>query len=368
MVKGAIQVEVLKDYQFGDVLGRYVKDGTTGQVGLVLLPKSMLTRFCLNKPYHVDSLVQLKSIGDVYPGGFAHGHSMRDSGSVAGLLFEDQYKREHDDRVTVISVWRHPSSCRVEHHLTWYSGYRAVESSAIVCNEGSSSVALEMISSFSLTGLTPFLEDDSPDSLTLHRILSAWSAEGRLVSNKIEDLHLEPAWNPFTARCLRFGQVGSMPVRGYFPTAFVEDTRTGVTSGVQIAHPASWQIEVYRRDVALSLSGGLADREFGHWTKVIQPGETFHTPYAYLTSVEGDVEQAAPRLTEIQNRPLLRGPVVEEELPIIFNEFCTTWGLPYASNLHAIAERLKGKGVRYLVIDCGWYRNEERCWGNVSVR
>lgn len=361
--KGGIRLEIWMDYTLGDMIARYVKDDQTGQLGLVLLPESMAFRFC-NKKYSVDSLVQLKLIGDSYPGRFAHGHSMRNSGSVEALTFEDQYKIEHDGHLTVVSVWRHPSSCRVEHHLTWYSGYQALESSTVIRNESVRPITVEMISSFSLTGLTPFTEDDAPESLTFHRILSSWSAEGRLASSKIEDLQLEPAWALYGARCLRFGQVGSMPVRGYFPTAFVEDHQTCVSWGVQIAHPASWQIEVYRRDAALSLSGGLADREFGHWTKLIEPGETFQTPYAYLTAVTGDIDCAAGRLTEIQNRPLLGGSVVEEDLPIIFNEYCTTWGSPSASNLHAIAERIKDKGIRYLVIDCGWYKREGANWFN----
>ncbi|MEH7414477.1 glycoside hydrolase family 36 protein [Neobacillus drentensis] len=309
--------------------------------------------------------MQLKLIGDSYPGGFSHGYTMRNSGSVEALIFDEQYKIEQDDSLTVVSVWRHPSSCRVEHHLTWNPGYQALESSTVIRNEGVSPITLEMLSSFSMTGLTPFSEGDAPESLILHRILSSWSAEGRLASSKIEDLHLEPAWAPYGVRCLRFGQVGSMPVRGYFPTAFVEDHRAGVSWGIQIAHPASWQIEVYRKDAALSLSGGLADREFGHWTKRIEPGETFQTPFAYLTTVTGGIDCAAGRLTEIQNRPHLHGPAVEEDLPIIFNEYCTTWGSPSASNLNAIAERINGKGISYLVIDCGWYKKEGTNWGNI---
>ncbi|GAA0134994.1 hypothetical protein YSY43_18340 [Paenibacillus sp. YSY-4.3] len=110
------------------------------------------------------------------------------------------------------------------------------------------------------------------------------------------------------------------------------------------------------------MSGGLADREFGHWTKIIRPGESFQTPSAYLTTVMGDVDCAASRLTGMQKRPLLHGPAIEEDLPIIFNEYCTTWGAPSASSLYAIAERLRDKGVRYLVIDCGWYRREGTNW------
>lgn len=356
-------MKMWKDYSFGDMLARYVKDEQSGQLGLVLVPAALVSQI-REKIYNVDPLVQLKFIGDAYPGGFAHGHSMRNSGTMKALSFEEQYNIEREDSTTVVTVWRSPGSCRVEHHITGYSGYPALESFTVIRNEGEAPIAVEMVSSFSLTGLTPFAEDDAAESLVFHRILSSWSAEGRLSSSKIEELNLEPAWTPAGTRCLRFGQIGSMPVRGYYPAAFVEDIRTGVTWGVQIAHPASWQIEIGRRDHALYLSGGLADREFGHWTKTIAPGEAFQTPSAYLTVATGDVDCAAERLTVLQQRPLLHGPAVEADLPVIFNEFCTTWGAPSAAKLAAIAERLKGKGIRYLVIDCGWYKSEGTNWYN----
>jgi alpha-galactosidase len=186
--------------------------------------------------------------------------------------------------------------------------------------------------------------------------------EGRLESQPVEDLQLEPSWSGFGTRNVRFGQVGSMPVRGFFPAAFLEDTANGVTWGAHLCHPASWQMEIYRRDDALALSGGLADREFGHWMKRLEPGESFRTPSAYVTVVEGGLEEAARRLVGMQERALIGGPATEEDLPVIFNEFCTTWGSPSADSLRKIAERLKGKGIRYLVIDCGWYTEAGEDW------
>ena len=152
--------------------------------------------------------------------------------------------------------------------------------------------------------------------------------------------------------------------RNYFPVVFVEDRLSGVTWGAQLAHPASWQIDVSRRDGALSLSGGLADREFGHWTKRLEPGATFVTPTAYLTVVCGDIDEAAHRLTAVQARALVSTPPSEQDLPVIFNEYCTSWGSPSSRSLYAIAERLKDKDIRYLVIDAGWYNRDGALWYN----
>ena len=41
-------------------------------------------------------------------------------------------------------------------------------------------------------------------------------------------------------------------------------------------------------------------------------------------------------------------------MPVIFNEWCTTWGNPDHDNLIALADRLRNSGVQYLVIDDGW--------------
>lgn len=218
---------------------------------------------------------------------------MRNSKSVSRVQFEKQYVVEECDSKTVVTVLKDDSSLRVEHHLSWYSGYSALESCSVFSNQGSEAVCLEMLSSFSMGEITPYEPDDAPGVLILHRLRSAWSAEGRLESMPVEDLQLEPSWSGYSVRCERYGQIGSMPVRKYFPFAVIEDTKSKVSWGVQIACPSSWQIEVGRRDDALCISGGLADREFGHWLKKVGPGETFMTPKAILSVSAGGVDEVS---------------------------------------------------------------------------
>jgi alpha-galactosidase len=52
----------------------------------------------------------------------------------------------------------------------------------------------------------------------------------------------------------------------------------------------------------------------------------------------------------------------EQELPVIFNEYCTTWGEPSHENICGILEAVKDKGFSYFVIDCGWYKQEGIPW------
>ena len=156
-----------------------------------------------------------------------------------------------------------------------------------------------------------------------------------------------------------------MPVRSFFPFAAVEDRKAGVFWGAQLAWAGSWQMEAYRKDDCLCLSGGLADREFGHWMKTIKPGKSFSTPSACVTVVQGDLDDLCARLTRMQEAALeAPGPSrrVEADLPVICNEWCTTWGDPRHEKMVAMADKLQGTGVKYLVIDAGWYKGESGSW------
>ena len=211
-----------------------------------------------------------------------------------------------------------------------------------------------MLSSFSLGGMTPYASDDAPNRLLVHRYRSAWSAEGRLDTQGIEDLQLERSWIGHGIACERFGQVGSMPVRGFFPFVALEDREAGVLWGAQLACPGSWQMEVFRKDDFVALSGGQADREFGQWFKTLKSGETYDTPVATIGCIKGDIDQLAQRLSSAQEGPLANLPKIENELPIVVNEWCTSWGNPTQENLLALAKRLQGTPAKYLVIDDGW--------------
>jgi alpha-galactosidase len=153
-----------------------------------------------------------------------------------------------------------------------------------------------------------------------------------------------------------------MPFHGYHPFAAIEDRGAGVIWGATLAWSGSWQMELYRRDDQLSLSGGLADRELGHWFKNVAPGETFTSPQAYVTTVKGDFDELCQRLTAMQSKAVEQAPDSEQALPVLINEFCTTWGNPTHESICALAKRLKGSGAKYFVVDAGWYRGENGDW------
>lgn len=222
---------------------------------------------------------------------------------------------------------------------------------------------MEMFESFSLGNLSPYQTGDGHEKLYVYRARSVWSEEGRMERIPVEDLQLEPAWDPHAVRCEKFGQAGSMPVNKFFPFAAVEDAEHHVFWGAQIAHHASWQMELYRKDEGLALSGGLADRDFGHWEKNLKPEESFTTPEAIVSAAHTDsIDIFTERLTRAALEGVQKAPESEQGLPVLFNEYCTTWGNPSHENIEKILRSIKGKGFRYFVIDCGWYKEDGVPW------
>lgn len=376
-------MNTLSTFACGDTTIRYLHDPRTGRVGLSLFPTALADQLQPRRsglqglPYidampgagnppaqEIDSLVQVKLTGDWYPGAFAQGHTMRNSATIGRFVYEGQVMSREGDETIITTTLKSPDGLRLEHRLAWHEGDQAMEVRCTFHNGSEHAVTLEMLGSFSLSDITPFDPADAPERLRAHRFRSVWSAEGRLETRSIEELHLERSWSGAGAFSERFGQIGSMPVRRWFPFVAVEDTSVNVLWGAQLAWAGSWQMEIYRQHDDVCLSGGLADREFGHWMKTLAPGESLTSPPATVACVQGNLDDLCDRLTAVQHRAADTHPVIEQDLPIIFNEWCTTWGDPQHDKVTAIADRLQGSGIKTLVIDAGWYKSGTSDWSS----
>lgn len=306
------------------------------------------------RAWEVHPLVHAHLRGDVLPGGYANGRTLRNSATTADLRVQHHERQNLDNGHTLLrTILAHPRGLRCTHDLIVdpLSGTALIQISAE--NASSELLTLDTLGAFSLGGITPFASDDASGRLWIHRCRSAWSAEGRLDSRSLEELHLERSWTGHAVRTERFGQVGSLPVNGWFPFAAVEDRMAGVTWAAQIATPGTWHLELYRRADQLALGGGGSDRLAGEWSKTLAPGEIFTAPRAFLTAVAGDIDNACDRLL-LAARGRACVTQREADLPVIFNEWCTSWGHPTHDSLIALADRLANSGVIYLVIDDGW--------------
>jgi alpha-galactosidase len=370
-------------HELGDTLVRFPYDEASGVIGLEILPlasagKLTEPRMSLRgEPFidaipgddpaparPVESLLQFKVIGDAYPGAFAQGHTLRNSETLHRFKFKSQSREVQGSTVIIRTLLEDACGVTAEQILSHEAGATFMTSESRITNGGKEAIRLELLASFSLSGISPFDKTDSANRLQVHRFRSGWSSEARHECISIEDLHLERSWSGASAFSERFGQLGTMPVRKWFPFVAVEDKVAGVCWGAQLAWAGSWQMEVYRKHDDLCLSGGLADREFGHWIKALAPGESITSPVAYISTVQGSFDELCDRLVTAQEAGIDQGPAVEQDLPVIFNEWCTTWGDPSHRNLLKIADRLSESEVTYLVIDAGWYKEEGNDWSS----
>ena len=284
----------------------------------------------------MEFYAELRLRGDEYNDGYGNGLTLSGSETVRNLEEVSKTDSEtvyHTKQGHILRV-RHEKKGDVTVFHTVFE------------NTTSEDATIELLSSFAIRDL---------DVDRMHRATSFWSAEGKLLSQDLVELNMEKSWANHGFRIEKFGQAGSMPVRKFFPFIALENTKTGMFIGAQLYLASSWQIEVIRNRETVSLHGGIADRDFGQWYKTIRPGDSFETPKAVIA--EGtSLLDVCDKLVKAQS-PRIASP--DRDLPVIFNEYCTTWGSPSFDNLEKTAKRIEGSGIHYLVIDCGWYKKTD---------
>ncbi len=291
---------------------------------------------------NIKNLAQCKFTGDEYCGFYSCGLTMLDNSSMR--RFNNTYESGSQTTLTSDDGLK----LTVSYEKSPYSDATEVVTSFE--NGSGAPVTLEMLTSF----LLPEVKADK-----IHRILSFWSAEGRLKTDDLAELNMEHSWNNMAFRVEKFGNVGSMPVRKYFPFVALEDSETHSFTAVQLYSPASWQIELtVRAGDVVRVSGGIADRDFGQWTKTVKPGETFVAPKA-VVATGSSLEEVCDKLVKAQHPDI---SPVDNKMGITFNEYCATWGNPTIDNLKKLADKIAGKGIQFLVMDSGWYSDCGNWW------
>lgn len=292
----------------------------------------------------MEFYVELKLRGDDHNGGFSNGLTLCGSKSTCDLAIIS----EQEDTIT----YNNPKNHKVTLNKRYYRD--TLQVSTTFENQDDETAILEMLSSFAIKGIK---------ADKIHRLQSFWSAEGKLRTETVEELHLEPSWNNFGMRVEKFGNLGSMPVRKYFPFIALENSETSEFVAVQLYIPSSWQIEILCSEGdTVSLVGGIADRDFGHWFKQITKGETFTTPKAVIAQ-GNSLYEVCDKLVNAQNPNLSE---IDEDCGVLFNEYCTTWGNPSYDNIKKIADKIKGRNIKYLVIDSGWYGKNDGWWASIG--
>ncbi len=349
-----------KDYHLGSTLVRYTIMNDTKKVFLSIIPDGTEKSWnCDLKAYTKDS--QFSDVFDYYAGALCHlqlSHHWRSpyaGGCKLGQSYNDmKYKSQEcikeSDRTVIKTIVGADEGYEVVHNLTHYNGDDGFEVSCVFINNTGDDVRLEMISSASIDGLSPYSKNDSSKELLIHTFKSGWATEGKHIVNTLAELNLEKSWGGnFTNH--RIGTRGSRATAEYFPYAAVEDKNMGVLWGMQLYCPSTWQMEFSRVGRDISFSGGLGDVTFGNWFKIIRNGESFTAPKALIAGVKGNISELSDVFLKMRSKDV--DAYAEAGMPITFNEWCTSWGNPSLEANLKLADKLSG--VKYFVMDYGWF-------------
>ncbi len=342
----------INKYEFGDMVVNYILNDRE-KAAMLILPKGMECDFFAEKnlgAYERSAIAHLQLECD-NSGMFSN--SFKLSETVYKLKYKEQYVEETNEFITVITVEEAQEGFGIKHKLRWYKGESGFEINTEFYNNTGSEQILEYITSASLDSLSPCLQDEGSKQLVFHRFKAGWCMEGLHQSDTLTELGLERAWTS-SAESLRFGAIGTRPVREYHPYGALEDTKNGIIWGVYLAHNASWLMEMSRIIDGTSLSIGLADSISGGWSKKIANGESFVTPTAMISVAKGSIAELSNRLLAMRHRAI--DAYGEQGLPIIYNDFVTSWGKPKEVDLLKTAQVFKNSKTKYFVMDAGWYK------------
>ncbi|MBR4182610.1 MAG: hypothetical protein IKQ56_02185 [Lachnospiraceae bacterium] len=156
----------------------------------------------------IKSKAEVKFTGDEYAGFYSCGLTMLGSSTM------NRFSETEEDGKACFTA---ENGLWLEVSTEKSARSDAYEIQTVIRNSSEEAVTLEMMTSF-------LFADIKADRI--HRILSFWSAEGRVRTDDLCDLNMEHSWNNMAFRVEKFGNVGSMPVRKFFPFVALEDSET----------------------------------------------------------------------------------------------------------------------------------------------
>lgn len=302
-----------------------------------------------------ESCVQLSLAGDELLTAFAEGHSHKYAETSFALRLTEISEADSREAKTVTARFKADGGIEVSNAIKIHHKTGVAESHCAVKNNTGNRLLIDALPSVNISNLTPFSVKNDYTKLFLHNVLSDWSMEGRHKKTSLSELNLEDSWTTFGFKSERFGQVGSVPARKYYPFFALEDEENEAVWGIGVSSSGSWQAEVAAVNGQVSISAGAADYSFGHNRITVEVGGEYITPIAYVAVGSSVLEvQGLIRAHIASKIKILES---ERKMPVIYNEYCYTWGKPTFAKLQPIVDTASSLGIEYFVIDAGWYMN-----------
>ena len=295
-------------------------------------------------------------------------HGKKYTGTCPGGLLRYQSHSFHTNEIgPKLEIQQAHEGLIVTSHLQFLGSLRAFRSWTHVKNLGSQPILLEYVSTFALAGLSRGSSQAWDDAMRLHVADNTWGGEFQWRSGPLADFGFQRIYSAdygfgFSVNRLSYSNLGTWSTLGHLPLGALENAADGTTLFWQIEHNGSWHWEI--GDIACELYLQLSGPTYreGHWSKFLQPGDSFQSVPATIGIVRGDFTAALRTLTEA--RRLIRRPHRDmEELPVIFNDYMNClMGEPSTERLWPLIDRAAEIGSEYFVIDAGWYAHADQVW------
>lgn len=295
-----------------------------------------------------EPMVQIALSGFQGTRDLSAGKTLRNNEAAKHLKVKER-KVSDNEIVTVLCLEENGVSVTVEHVVKNIGS--ALECYVRILNKGET-VVLELADSFALSNLT-MLSEFKPSKIKIRRFRSAWSNEAHLEEFTAEDWLLCKSWSGYGTRLERFGVTGSMPCNGYFPYVSVEDEQANTCWNVYFEAPMSWQCEVFYSGKKFGVAGGIADAICG-WRRKLDKDSVYETFHAYIACSDKGFNDCCQNIvTAFRDKMQIKE--TEKNMPVIYNEYCTSWGMPDMKTMVPFIKDCEKFGTGIFVMDAGWY-------------
>ena len=277
--------------------------------------------------------------------------------------------RNENGRLLEFVSFDEETGIRVTTHMQFFDGVSVMQIWNTAENAGTKPQTLDMISTFTYTGVEK--EGISPwqEKMELRIPFNGWQQELNWRTFTLPELGLSQSMadkrKMRSSRTIRISNVGHWSTKLYLPMGYLENKERGTSLFWQIEHNGSWNWEISDQNGHLYVTLCGPTEVDSHWSKTLQPGETFETvPAAVGVSAKG-FDDSMGQMT-LYRRKIRRKNADNEKMPIIFNDYMNClWGDPTTEKEFPLIDAAAETGCEYFVIDCGWY-SPGYWWDNVG--
>ena len=259
--------------------------------------------------------------------------------------------RNEKGRILLIHQKDPQTNMVVQTTIQFYDGVPVARFSHRVNNEGVEEQVLTYLSSFTYSGI-------EKDGNRLYIPHNGWQKELNWREYSFEELGFSVTQTRSirrTSKTIEVYNTGNWSAKEYLPMGFLQNEAAGTGLIWQIENNGSWHYEIGDQNdhYVLNLSG--PNEIQSHFSKCLQPGETFESVPAAVGVSDEDLSSAFASLTRY--RRLIRRPNTDnEKLPVIFNDYMNClWADPTTEKELPLIDAAAKAGCEYFVIDAGWY-------------